>query len=214
MRKITAFATALAITATPAFAHHPLAGAEMTTFTHGVLSGIGHPILGFDHLFFVIAVGIVAALAGRLTTAPLGYIAGMLGGIALITNGVALPYVEFAIAGSLILLGGLAASGRSISAPVAMILFAGAGLFHGWAFGQTVTGQEAGMGTAVLGGYLLGLVVIQYGISVAAGWLTVRGIESAADMKPRLAGAVVAGVGMTFFLEGAEAAVFTSLGLG
>jgi len=213
MKKTTGLATLAALFATPALAHHPLAGAEMTTFTHGVLSGIGHPILGFDHLFFVIAVGIVAALTGRLATAPLGYIAGMLGGIALITNGVTLPYVEFVIAGSLILLGGLAASGRAMSTPMAMTLFAGAGLFHGWAFGETITGQEAGMGAAVLVGYLLGLAAVQYIVSVAAGWLATRGIESAADLKPRLAGAVVAGVGLTFFLEGAESAVFASLGL-
>ena len=214
MKRKTGLAAIAAVAATPALAHHPLAGAEMTTFTHGVLSGIGHPVLGFDHLFFVIAVGIVAGLTGRLTTAPLGYIAGMLGGIALITNGVALPYVEFVIAGSLILLGGLAASGRSMSAPLAMTLFAGAGLFHGWAFGETITGQESGMGAAILAGYLLGLIAVQYAISVVAGWLATRGIESAADLKPRLTGAVVAGVGMTFFLEGAETAIFTSLGLG
>ncbi len=214
MKRIIGLAATAAAIATPAFAHHPLAGAEMTTFTHGVLSGIGHPILGFDHLFFVIAVGLVAAMTGRLLSAPLGYIAGMLGGIALITNGVTLPFVEFVIAGSLILLGGLAASGRAMSTSMAMALFAGAGLFHGWAFGETITGQESAMGAAVLGGYLLGLIVVQYFISVAAGWLATRGIESAADLKPRLAGAVVAGVGLTFFLEGAETAVFASLGLG
>jgi len=214
MKYITGLAAIASAIASPAVAHHPLAGVEMTTFTHGVLSGIGHPILGFDHMFFVIAVGIVAAVIGRLSTAPVAYIAGMLGGIALITNGVALPYVEFVIAGSLIILGGLLASGRGITAPLAMALFAGAGLFHGWAFGETITGQEAGMSAAVLGGYLLGLAAIQYVLSVAAGWLTTRGIESSADIRPRLAGAVVAGVGMTFFLEGAEAAVFASLGLG
>lgn len=214
MKRTTGLAAFAAVLATPALAHHPLAGVEMTTFTHGVFSGIGHPILGFDHLFFVIAVGIVAALTGRLATAPLGYIAGMLGGIALITNGVALPYVEFVIAGSLIMLGGLAAMGRGVSTPLAIVLFAGAGLFHGWAFGETITGQEGGMGAAVLGGYLLGLVAVQYALSFAVGWMTSRGLESAADLKPRLAGAVVAGVGLTFFLEGAETAVFASLGLG
>ena len=70
------------------------------------------------------------------------------------------------------------------------------------------------MSASVLVGYLLGLAAIQYVLSVAAGWLSTRGIESAADIKPRLAGAVVAGVGTTFFLEGAETAVFASLGLG
>lgn len=48
----------------PAFAHHPLNGAPMTTFADGLLSGVGHPVLGFDHLFFVIAVGVAAVLAG------------------------------------------------------------------------------------------------------------------------------------------------------
>ena len=182
MKFITGLAALAIILATPALAHHPLAGGEMTTFTHGVLSGIGHPILGFDHMFFVIAVGMVAAVIGRLTTAPLAYIAGMLGGIALITNGVSLPYVEFVIAGSLIILGGLLASGRSMSAPLTMALFAGAGLFHGWAFGETITGQEAGLSTSVLIGYLLGLAAIQYVLSLAAGWLVTRGIESAADI--------------------------------
>jgi len=214
MKKLIGLAGLAALVATPALAHHPLAGAEMTTFTHGVLSGIGHLVLGFDHLFFVVAVGIVAALSGRIFAAPVAYIAGMLGGIALITNGIALPYVEFVIAGSLILLGGLAASGRAMAAPLAMALFAAAGLFHGWAFGETVTGQEAGMGAVVLGGYLLGLVAAQYAISVLAGWLTSKGLSGATDMKPRLAGAVVAGVGLTFFLEASETAIFASLGLG
>ena len=213
MRRLFGLSVIASLISGPALAHHPLAGAPMTTFNEGVLSGIGHPILGFDHLFFVVAVGIVAALAGRLTKAPLAYIAGMLGGIALITNGVALPYVEFVIAGSLIILGGLAASGRTISLPLVLALFAGAGLFHGWAFGETVTGQESGMGVSVLAGYLIGLAAIQYIVAVAAGWLATHGIESVADIKPRLAGAVVAGVGVTFLLEGAETAIFASLGL-
>jgi len=43
--------------ASPAMAHHPLNGMPMETFAHGLLSGVGHPLLGFDHLFFVIAMG-------------------------------------------------------------------------------------------------------------------------------------------------------------
>ena len=35
-------------------AHHPLAGKEMTTFLDGLLSGLGHPILGIDHFFFIL----------------------------------------------------------------------------------------------------------------------------------------------------------------
>ena len=43
-----------------AFAHHPLNGMPMETFLHGVLSGIGHPLLGSDHLAFILLVGLVA----------------------------------------------------------------------------------------------------------------------------------------------------------
>ena len=57
-----AAALTLTFAAAPALAHHPLGGMPMETFTHGVLSGIGHPLLGFDHLFFVIAMGVAAAL--------------------------------------------------------------------------------------------------------------------------------------------------------
>jgi len=42
-----------AMTATPAFAHHPLGGGTPETFVHGVLSGIGHPMLGIDHFAFL-----------------------------------------------------------------------------------------------------------------------------------------------------------------
>ena len=58
------FATAAAITLTSAgtaFAHHPLGGMIPQNFMQGFLSGIGHPVIGFDHLAFVVAVGLIAA---------------------------------------------------------------------------------------------------------------------------------------------------------
>jgi urease accessory protein len=42
-----------ALYSAPAFAHPPLAGMPLQTFAHGIPSGVGHPLLGFDHLFFV-----------------------------------------------------------------------------------------------------------------------------------------------------------------
>ena len=96
--KKTLIAATFALAATPALAHHPLAGAPMETFTHGLLSGVGHPLLGFDHLFFIVAVGIAAALTGRLLTAPLGYLAGMLGGCALVLMNVGLNNIKKVIA--------------------------------------------------------------------------------------------------------------------
>lgn len=49
-----------------ALAHHAMGGQLPQTFGQGLLSGIGHPVIGVDHFAFVVAVGIVAALAGHL----------------------------------------------------------------------------------------------------------------------------------------------------
>jgi urease accessory protein len=204
-----------ALAATPALAHHPLAGAPMETFSQGVLSGIGHPILGFDHLFFIIAVGIAAVFTGRALTAPLGFVAGMLGGVALILSGVALPAVELVIALSLLIAGAVLMSGRGLSLAVCVALFAGLGLFHGWAFGESLAAQEAGIGGGVIIGYLLGLAATQWAIAVGAGWAIARLGAAAADAMPaRLAGGLVAGAGAFLVLEVAESAAFAALGLG
>lgn len=207
---------ALALTATPALAHHPLAGAPMETFSHGVLSGIGHPIWGFDHLFFIVAVGIAAVYTGRGLTAPLGYIAGMLGGVALILSGVALPAVELVIALSLLIMGAILMSGRGVKLPTAIGLFALLGLFHGWAFGESLAAQEAGIGGGVIVGYLLGLALTQWLVAVGAGLALKRlwGAVSADAIQARLAGGVVAGVGAFLVLETVEGAAFAALGLG
>ncbi|SHJ15375.1 urease accessory protein [Palleronia salina] len=205
---------ALALAATPALAHHPLAGMEMTTFAHGLLSGVGHPVLGFDHLFFVVAVGLVAAFTGHLRTAPLAYLGAMAAGVLFTVAGVALPLAEAVIAVSLLALGAVALSGRKVSHGAALALFAGFGLFHGAAFGGAMASAEAGATMVVLPGYLLGLVAVQYLIALAAGALALRVADNAAAMQPRLAGALVAGMGLFLTLETVEGATLTALGWG
>ena len=86
-------AAGLMLAATPALAHHPLNGMPMETFAHGVLSGVGHPLLGFDHLFFVLAMGIAALFTARRFAAPAAYIAAMLLGCALMYAGLSLIHI-------------------------------------------------------------------------------------------------------------------------
>ena len=205
-----------ATAASPALAHHPLGGMPMTTFSHGLLSGVGHPLLGFDHLFFIIGVGIAAVYTGRAVLAPLAYVAGMLAGVGLILNGVALPAVEPVIALSLVIIGGVVAAGRAMSLPVAGTLFAVLGLFHGWAFGEALAGQEGGAALQVAAGYLLGLAATQWAIAVAAGHIVSRVWRAAAAqaVPARLAGAAVAGAGVFLMLEVVEGATFAALGAG
>lgn len=199
--------------ATPALAHHPLGGMPMETFTHGVLSGIGHPVLGFDHLFFVVAIGIAALFTAHRFAAPAAYVAAMLIGCGLMYTGVSLPMKETVIAVSLLAMGGAILSGRALGTTAAIALFAGFGLFHGSAFGDSIAGQEGGINAAVLTGYLIGLGALQYLVALAAGWAAEKllGATTASNINARLVGAMIAGVGVFLCLETLEGPLVTLL---
>ena len=208
-------AATLLLLSSPASAHHPLAGAPMETLLHGLLSGIGHPLLGFDHLFFVALAGIAAALSRFPLRAPLVYMATMITGCLLSSMGQAIPFTEWMIAFSLLALGGLLWRGRQFEIATLLGVFGLFGLFHGGAFGDTLAAQESGFGLAVLGGYLVGLALTQYAIAVAAGWIF-RGIWKVTDptqLQPRLAGAMMAGVGLYLVLEQIEGALLGALAI-
>ncbi|MGI9383776.1 MAG: HupE/UreJ family protein [Methyloligellaceae bacterium] len=214
MKKYLLALPGVTLITTPALAHHPLGGMPMETFAHGVLSGIGHPLLGFDHLFFVIIVGIAALYTGRALLAPAAYIAAMLVGCLLMSLGTGLPLKEAVIGFSLLAVGGVVLSGRALGLVPALVLFGAFGLFHGSAFGESIAAQESSAGAAVLIGYLIGLGVLQYAIAVAAGWVA-KNIWKATEaqaIEARLAGAVVAGVGLYLTLENSEGFVLGLLG--
>ncbi len=198
-------AAALTLFASPALAHHPLGGLPMETFAHGLLSGVGHPVLGFDHLFFVALMGVAALFTGNKLLTPAAYIGAMIAGCALMYAGIAMPVAELVIVASLIVLGGIVLSGRALGTTAALLVFGAFGLFHGSAFGGTIAAQEGGVGGAVLVGYFIGLAVIQYLIAIAAGWIASKsGATDATAINARLSGAMVAGVGAFLALEAIE----------
>ncbi len=63
-----AFVSIASLTALPAYAHHPLGGDTPETMLHGLLSGIGHPLLGLTHVLFMAAIGLLFALQPGATT--------------------------------------------------------------------------------------------------------------------------------------------------
>lgn len=214
--KRTLLATAVfAMSAVPAFAHHPLGGAPLETLTDGILSGLGHPLLGFDHLFFVLAIGVAALYTGRAKLATAAYVGAMLMGCLLMSFGLGLPVKEFVIGISLLVVGSLILSGRALGLTPAVGLFAVFGLFHGSAFGDTIAAQEAGASVTVLVGYLGGLGLLQYGLALLAGFVVHNLLQAteAGHIHARLVGAVVAGVGMFLTLENTEGIVFSILGI-
>lgn len=184
---------------TPAFAHHPMGGATPSTFTEGLLSGIGHPIIGLDHLAFVIGVGLIALMLGRRFTAPLAFIGATLAGVAVHLAAISLPAVETVIALSVLLIGALVVSGAKLPLLASIALFATAGLFHGFAYGEAIFGAE----TTPLLAYLLGFAAIQYVIAIGVGY-AVQGFADLTERaltNTRIAGGVVAGVGLVFVVE-------------
>ncbi len=216
MRKFFLASAAAAAPFVPsvAFAHHPLGGMPMETFAHGMLSGIGHPLLGFDHLFFVALVGIAALFTGHRLATPGAYIAAMIIGCLAMSMGVGLPAKEIVIGLSLLALGGIVLSGKALGMIPAMAIFAAFGLFHGSAFGDSIVGQEGAIGGPVLMGYLIGLGAVQYAVAVGAGWFASNVLQAshAGAVQARLSGAVVAGVGLFLTLENVEGVVFALMG--
>ena len=189
----------------PAFAHHVMGGHVPTNFGQGFLSGLAHPVIGLDHLAFVVAVGITAALAGRLWTLGLSFVAATLAGCLVHLAGGTLPVAELVIAATLLLLGAIIATNRELPAVMLGLLFAGAGLFHGWAYGESIFGAEQ----TPLAAYLAGFTLIQLAVVLFAGLVTRWVIATESDrMKVRLAGAAVAGMGLVLFIGNVESVLF------
>lgn len=193
---------AQALGAGPALAHHAMGGQLPRTLWQGLLSGLGHPVIGLDHLAFVAGVGLAAAFARNRWLAPLAYVAATLGGCLLFINGVALPQVELAVAFSVLLVGILVLSGRTLPPALSLPLFALAGLFHGSAFAESIVGAEA----TPLVAYLVGFAAIQLA-AVLLVMLAARSLLRAREpgaVATRLAGALVAGIGFTYLFERVE----------
>ena len=194
------------------YAHHPLAGQKMETFFHGLLSGFGHPILGFDHLFFIIGVGILCLLAKKIFLGPLAFIIGMISGLFTIISGYNLFLVEFIIAISLLLIGIFIISGKKVNFNFISLSLLIIGLFHGWAFGETIVGQE-NINSFVMGGYLLGLSIIVWAISVTSSiiYKNIYKVFDLNDIKVKISGGIITGVGAFLLLEGIETKIISYL---
>ena len=180
--------------ATPAFAHHPMGGMTPANFTQGLLSGLGHPVIGLDHLAALIGVGLVSSRFARGLTLPAFWIVAMAAGVALHLASADLPYAEALVALSVVAIG-LAATLRT-TLPYGLIaaLLAAGGAVHGYALGESIVGAEA----TPLAAYLAGLVAVQVALTTGIA-LAVRFVSKGSLAMPsprlRLAGLAVAVTG-------------------
>lgn len=196
-------AFAFSLTALPALAHHPMGGVTPTTVVEGLLSGLGHPILGLDHLAALIAVGLVASRFARgALLLPVLWIVGMGAGAFAHMGSVDLPAGEFWVAGSLVVIALIGMLRPALPMPVLGALFAAAGLAHGHALAESIIGAD----TAVVGAYLVGLVAIQSVITVGTMLLVRRLFAETGAPALRAAAAALAVVGVVFLVSALPAA--------
>ncbi|HYS49580.1 MAG TPA: HupE/UreJ family protein, partial [Xanthobacteraceae bacterium] len=89
----------------PAHAHHVMGGRTPATFVEGVLSGLGHPIIGLDHLAFLVAVGIAVGVARLSLAMPAVFVAASALGVAIHVQGISVPGAELLVALSVVIVG-------------------------------------------------------------------------------------------------------------
>jgi urease accessory protein len=114
-------AAALALSASPAFAHHMMGGRMPGNFGEGLLSGLGHPIIGLDHFAAVVAVGCLAAAHRAAPMLAIGYVLAMIAGVAVHLQGATVPGAEILVALSVIALGAVMLLRRQMTAGVARL---------------------------------------------------------------------------------------------
>jgi urease accessory protein len=185
IHRVVASAFVLALASVPAFAHHPMGGATPSTFGAGLLSGLGHPIIGL-------------AISARGFAVATAFLTAMIGGVVLHLMSTALPAAEILVGLTTVLMGLLVAIRFRSSLITLAALFTIAGLAHGYALGEAVVGAEP----APIGAYLAGLFVIQTVIAGGAYLAT----ASLADAGARRTAALALSGGIVMIAGGLTAA--------
>jgi urease accessory protein len=185
---VPAFAAVLMLAMAPAFAH------TGEGITGGFASGFIHPIVGWDHVVAMVAVGLWGAFLGApaIWILPIVFPLVMAFGAALGIVGFPIPFVEAGIASSAVVLGLLIALAARPPIPVAAVIVGAFAIFHGYAHGTEL--PEAANPFAYAIGFVLAtgclhLVGIAFGLLVRFPWGT---------YAIRTGGGVIALVGLAF----------------
>lgn len=190
-------AIAFLLTADPASAHHAMGGKIPANFFEGFLSGLAHPIIGLDHFAFVVAIALLAALYPKGFFIPVAFAAAAMAGTGIHLLSLDLPAVELMISASVLGVGVMLALKENPQAIAIGSLAAIAGVFHGYAYGESIVGAQT---TATIA-YLLGFTAIQLAIAVGTMAIAKRAIVTVTE-NPRLplrfAGFTICGIGAAF----------------
>jgi urease accessory protein len=195
MRRCLARAVVAAVLLAPtaAFAHSGIG--------HGLgfMHGFAHPLGGIDHLLAMVAVGLFAwQLGGRaLWLVPTTFMLVMAAGGALGIHGAPMPFVEIAIAVSIVVLGTIVALRTKAPLIMAVALAALFAVFHGHAHGAEM--PLAASATAYACGFLLATALLHAG-GIVLGFVIGRAGEGFGRYAFRVGGALVALAGVAILV--------------
>ena len=195
----------LLIFASKTLAHHATGGQTPDNFLNGFLSGLAHPVIGLDHLAFVVASGLIAVGMEQGLLIPIAFVIATLIGTGIHLQGINLLFPEGIVALSVVIFGVILTLKKGLQthsnlytialATLAMI----AGIFHGYAYGESIIGARV----AALVAYLIGFTVIQLAIASGAfflGSVIKEKLAKQATLISKLIGLAIMAIGTTFLV--------------
>lgn len=155
----------------------------------GFLHGFAHPFSGIDHLLVMFGVGLLAWLLGGKARwrLPLTFLGIMALSSALAVSRVPEPWVESAIALSVLCTGAMLIHGRALSWPLTLPLVALFAAAHGYAHGSAIPVEADGLSFGV--GFMIATALLHGTGLLAGGTLALFG-QAHAPKFGRIAGGV------------------------
>lgn len=203
----TALTASASLYCATALAHHPTGSQVPQTITDGLLSGLGHPVIGVGHLAFIAALGLFSVRIGAAPKAIAAFLLMTLVGLLLHVGGVEVPAGDALMALSALVIGIVLLSPIArMRTVLAVLASAAAGLVHGSVYGGSMEGASMPallaylVGVTIMQGALLtGVCALQRARSTASG--TKRGLLE------RVVGGSAAATGVLLLAQPAIAAM-------
>ncbi|KAF0097147.1 MAG: hypothetical protein FD144_5330 [Rhodospirillaceae bacterium] len=157
-------AALVAVWQVTAFAH-PVADEDPPmTFAEGFMQGVGLPVISLYHLAAMIGIGILVGIAARGIVPVLAFGLAAIAGVAIQLSPFDIPADGAFVALTTMVIGVLILLRQPLSPKVASIVFAVAGLVHGYSLGSVLVGAD----TVGILAYVSGLLVAQTALGVAS----------------------------------------------
>jgi urease accessory protein len=182
MNRTLLFSAAFLAASTSLASAHP----GHTLFTD-MSAGLLHPLSGFDHILAMFAVGLLAVQNGGASKLflPLTFVAAMAVGGLVGVSSFEMPYMELGIAGSIVFLGVVIASGKNLTKMTSTVMVALFAIVHGMAHGTEIPADTS-------------ILAFGIGMLFATGSLHIAGVlfGKIAPTMLRTSGALIAASGL------------------